>query len=504
MQPNYKFCAALSAGRDELLACNKFELSHRRCYTVNVVLFGDDFVCESCLVWFWMNGYKGCLCLHCRLQKGIWITMVLGVTVSVSIIRNVMEIIQCCVLFLIMDKPRYAWKKTIGIYAVFITLCTAVSTIWVLVYPQSYGKLITVSFFIVSVIFFRCMSSCSISQVLYTVSLLAFVQLWGIGMGVRGAMIFFDGNVWADIFFRFLYFWVVVWLYYRYFRRIYIEIKEYMGPRWKWMAAVALAGDFLFIYCSIYPQHVMISDVRDRIISCGVGIILFATHVIMLRAIYATYSELKAREEMEYSLLNNAYLEHSLAMIKEKVEQAARARHDARHHDLVIMEYARRGAMEELLRYMEEKAESEEMETSVCFCGNKTVNSILSAYAQKAKQAGIRMTVEATVKQDIGIKDIDFTAILGNVLENAVHGCMKAEVAEPFIDVKIQEKSNKLAILASNSCHGKVVFENGIPQSEKSGIGVKSMMRSAAEYNGQWDFQCADNIFKVRIVLNTL
>lgn len=62
------------------------------------------------------------------------------------------------------------------------------------------------------------------------------------------------------------------------------------------------------------------------------------------------------------------------------------------------------------------------METSVCFCGNKTVNSILSAYTQKAKQAGIRMTVEAAVKQDVGIKDIDFTAILGNAMENAVHG----------------------------------------------------------------------------------
>lgn len=51
-------------------------------------------------------------------------------------------------------------------------------------------------------------------------------------------------------------------------------------------------------------------------------------------------------------------------MIEEKVGQAAKARHDARHHDLVIMEYARRGAMEELLRYMEEKAEMEEISGS--------------------------------------------------------------------------------------------------------------------------------------------
>lgn len=427
--------------------------------------------------------------------------MVLGVTVSVGIIRNLMEIIQFCILFLLMDRPRFAWKKTICIYTVFIALCTVIFTIWVLIHPQSYGKYITVSFFALSFLFFIYMSKCSISQVLYNVSLLVFVLLWGIGIGIRFAMIFFNGNVWADILFRFFYFWVVVWLYYRYFRQAYLEIAEYLQSRWKWMAAVSLAGDALFIYCSIYPQHVMVREARDRIISCGIAVILFATHIIMLRAIYAMRSEVKAKEEMEYSLINNAYLERSLAMIEEKVEQADRTRHDARHHDLVIMEYARRGAMEELLQYMKEKAETEEMAIPVPFCANKAVNSILSVYAQKAKQAGIRMTVEAEAGQDIGIKDIDFTAILGNALENAVHGCIESGEAEPLIDVRILMKNNRIAITVSNSCHGRVVFENGIPQSQKSGIGVKSMMRSADKYDGQLDFQCVDKIFKVRIVL---
>lgn len=427
--------------------------------------------------------------------------MVLGVTAGVSIIRNLLEIIQSCVLFLIMDKPRYSWKKTIAAYAVFIALCTAVSTIWVLADPQSYGRLITVSFLVVLVVFFRFMSSCSISRILYNVSLLAFVLLWGVGIGVRCATVFFDGNVWADILFRLFYFAVAVWLYYRYFRQTYLEIAEYLQSRWKWMAAVALAGDALFLYHSVYPEHVMVRGVHDRIISCGIGIILFATHVIMLRAIYAMRSEMLAREETASSMLHNAYLERSLAMIQEKVEQADRARHDARHHDLVIMEYARRGETEELLRYMEEKAEAEERETPTRFCENRAVNSILTAYAQQAKQAGIRMTVEAAVRRDIGIRDIDFTAILGNALENAVNGCMEAEEETPFIHVVIHTKNNKLVIVVKNTCHGRVVFENGIPQSKKSGIGVRSMIRSAANYDGQLDLHCADHIFTARIIL---
>lgn len=425
--------------------------------------------------------------------------MVLGVTAGISIIRNLLEIVQCCILFLIMDKPRYSWRKTIAAYVVFIVLCTVFSTIWVLTYPQSFGRFITVSFLVVLVIFFRFMSSCSISRILYNVSLLAFVLLWGVGIGVRCAMIFFDGNVWADIFFRCIYFIAAVWLYYRYFRRTYLEIAGYLNSRWKWMAAVALAGDALFIYFSVYPEHVMVRGLHDRIISCGIGIILFATHVIMLRAIYAMRNEMLAREEMACSMLNNAYLERSLAMIREKVEQADRTRHDARHHDLVIMEYARKGEMEELLHYMKEKTEAEEREALIRFCENKAVNSILTAYSQQAKQAGIEMTVEAAVRQDIGIRDIDFTAILGNALENAVNAC--AEEEAPFIHVKIHTKNNRLVIVVKNACHGQVVFENGIPQSKKSGIGVRSMIRSAANYDGQLDLHCTDNIFTARIVL---
>lgn len=427
--------------------------------------------------------------------------MVLGVTVGVSIIRNLLEVIQCCVLFLIMDKPRYPWRKTIAAYTVFIVLCTVSATVWVLVHPQSFAKFITMSFFAFLLLFFTFMSDCSISRILYTVCLLVLVQLCGVGMGVQVAMSYFGGNVWVDIIFRCIYFAVVVWLYYCYFRKVYLEIAEYLEDRWKWMAIVALAGDVLFVYCSIFPEHVMVRELRDRIISIGVGIILFATHITMLRAIYAMRNEMLAREEAACSMLNNAYLERSLTMIEEKVEQADRTRHDARHHDLVIMEYARNGETEELLRYLEEKAEAEDLVTPVRFCENRTVNSILTAYAQKARQAGIRMDVEAVVRQDMCIRDIDFTAILGNALENAIHGCIEAGEKAPFIDVKIQAKNTRLIIVVSNTCHGKAVFENGIPQSRKGGIGVRSMIRSANSYDGQLDFQCEDKIFRVRIVL---
>lgn len=44
--------------------------------------------------------------------------MVLGVSVPLSLLRNLLEILQLCFLFLILDRPKYSWKKTIFFYTI--------------------------------------------------------------------------------------------------------------------------------------------------------------------------------------------------------------------------------------------------------------------------------------------------------------------------------------------------------------------------------------------------
>lgn len=430
--------------------------------------------------------------------------MVLGITLSLSIVRNLLEATQCCILFMLLDKPRYSWKRTIIFYMTFILFTTGLGAAWVLLYPQNYGRFITLYFCFSMIFFFSFMSRCSISQILYNISLQIFVLLCGVFIGVRFSILFFGGNAWMDVLIRCIYFGVVVVLYCHYLRQPYLEILDYMKSRWKWMAFVALAGNILFLYCAVYPEQVMIREFRDRMVSSGIGIILFATHMTMLKALFAMRSEMKAREEMAYSALNNAYLEREFAMIEERIGQADRVRHDARHHDMVIMEYARKGEIEELLHYMEAKEEADRLDIPVRFCENRTVNSILTVYAQRAGQAGIRMETEAQVGQNIGIKNVDFTAILGNALENALHGCLQSGESDMFIDVRMQMKGDKLTLLVKNSCNGNVAFENGIPKSGKgSGIGIQSMLQSAQLYSGQTDFQCEGKEFVLRMVLKT-
>lgn len=45
--------------------------------------------------------------------------MILGITPLLSIARNVIQVGGFCLMFLLLDKPRFSWKKTIAGYLLF-------------------------------------------------------------------------------------------------------------------------------------------------------------------------------------------------------------------------------------------------------------------------------------------------------------------------------------------------------------------------------------------------
>lgn len=112
------------------------------------------------------------------------------------------------------------------------------------------------------------------------------------------------------------------------------------------------------------------------------------------------------------------------------------------------------------------------------------------------------MNLDVTMSHNIAFSDIDIVAILADLMENAIYGCLKSEKAHQTIDVHIGRKVNKLVIYVSNTADGDVVFENGLPKSQTGGgIGVTGILRSAARYGGEYDFRNEDGRFACQILL---
>ena len=188
-------------------------------------------------------------------------------------------------------------------------------------------------------------------------------------------------------------------------------------------------------------------------------------------------------------------------------ESGRRIRHDARHHNAVIAEYARRGQQEELLQYLEEYEEEIAQGIPETICANPAVNNILAAYTAKAEKEGIKVTLNVEIGKTLMISSLDLVAILANAYENAIYACMEvkknADERECFIRLTLKIRKNKLVIICKNTCRIEAELKDGKPKSEfTGGIGVSSIIRTAEKYQGECDFRNENGVFVFRLIMN--
>ena len=229
--------------------------------------------------------------------------------------------------------------------------------------------------------------------------------------------------------------------------------------------------------------------------SCGFTV---AVYVMIFR--YMAQSNHASR--MKQLQANEKFLQAQIDSYKRMGENAKQTRHDFRHHTMVVTEYAKNKDYQAILSYLSEYDEKERGKYQEAFCENQAIDTVLSAYASRCEQNGIEFCSDAWLKETEGVSDYDLVTILANVLENAANGCMEIEEARK-IEISIAPKGNKLVIVCKNTCRSDILFENELPKNrERDGIGVESILSTAAKYGGVVEFSAKEGIFVCQIILS--
>ena len=231
------------------------------------------------------------------------------------------------------------------------------------------------------------------------------------------------------------------------------------------------------------------------IASCGLTI---AVYIVLFR--YMAQSDHANR--MKQLQANEKFLQAQIDSYKKMGESARQTRHDFRHHSMVVAEYAKKKDYQGILAYLSEYDEKERGKYLEVFCKNHAADTVLSAYASRCEQSGIEISADVWLEETEGVSDYDLVTILANILENAVNGCMEAE-EKRRIEMSVGRKGSKLVIVCKNTCAPDILFENNLPKNrERDGIGVESILSTAAKYSGVVDFSASDGDFVCRIILS--
>ena len=263
-----------------------------------------------------------------------------------------------------------------------------------------------------------------------------------------------------------------------------------------WYAISLVSGLFLVAFTSfvirLYPHS---GHTGNNILAFACTVLLYCS---VLWVIFGTIRQMDYEAKTELVGKNIEYLQGQLALARQNELTAKAIRHDFRHHNRNIAELLQKGDIKEALRYVKQYDESLDMVGSKEFCPHATVNAILSSFYTKAQRDSVLVSVSADTPEESPIEDMDFVAILSNLLENAWNGCKECGSPGEIL-VKISTVLNKIVIVCRNPCKTDLKIENGMLR--ERGTGIDSVVLAVRKYGGHIRYELENNFLTVCVIL---
>jgi hypothetical protein len=192
-------------------------------------------------------------------------------------------------------------------------------------------------------------------------------------------------------------------------------------------------------------------------------------------------------------------------LLTEMNKDVQKFKHDFENLKIGLKKHLADKDTEGALNYLDEchSADSD----AVCFeTGNRVADALLSEKSKTAKLFNTCITFSGVLPPALSSADV--CVILGNALDNAIEACSKIAAEESkTIEITSNIESRILYIYIRNPVAGKVkISDNHIETTKHNkkqhGIGLSSIRRAAAKYDGSVILSADSHIFTIKIVLD--
>lgn len=432
----------------------------------------------------------------------------LGGSVWIALLRFVISLAGTILLFSLMSKSKFERKKTIVCYTGFSFLMITAACVWYVADWESCVKMVAFVMYMCFACFSIYMSSDHVFLSVYKLALTFYLLAVFLIGGIEVAVIFFDGNIWADIVTRVILILLIALFIEKKIKHSIRGFEYYVENELDRFSVTVMIISILFGIIFILNPNILRDQTPYRLLQIIVNFFLTGALQLLVFRLYLHIGKEKEYEkENQLMKMNHRLLERNMELLEESAASGRRIRHDARHHNALIAEYARRGQNEELLQYLEEYKREMDEDTVQTICENTAVNNLLLAYTRKARREQIKVTLDVELDKNLPIPNIDLVTILANAYENAIYACIEvkkqSKQRECSIHLMLKKKKNKLVIYCSNTCQIETELKNGQPKPEfTGGIGVLSIIKTAEKYGGEYDFKNDDGVFVFRLIMN--
>ena len=244
----------------------------------------------------------------------------------------------------------------------------------------------------------------------------------------------------------------------------------------------------------VFAANMLLLPIEDAVIDDAgstVFMLLVLTAILLLFLLmhvifYFTVSGITAQKRAEARSRFLETQESQFAAQQRYIKETEKARHDFRHSIRTLSELYDAGDFEAVGTYLHRFVDAMPVNEVKYFCADMALNALLNYYDHLAAQEGIAFTVQVRLPETLPVSDVDLCGMIGNILDNAVTACRKAEERRIQLTV-LTEDAAQLYIVAVNSFSGVVKQKDGryfSTDRKGSGIGLASVASTAEAYGG--------------------
>ncbi|MDD6039070.1 MAG: GHKL domain-containing protein, partial [bacterium] len=289
-----------------------------------------------------------------------------------------------------------------------------------------------------------------------------------------------------------LFFWISLYL-------LVLKLnipKDFDLPKryWNILLLISCIPFLVLLSLIIVPDdNYKLSASIARTIICILVIIILSV-VGILYAIAALYKASQLEEKQMLSEVNEKYYKN----MENQMFQIRQFRHDLNNHLQVLANLP----VHEMKDYVNKLLSDRSIAKPISFCRNSVINALLGSKYDYIETTHIDFHYDISLEDEPALSPTDLCALVGNLLDNAIEGCLKPDTSR-FIRLDLSCAKGLFVIKIVNSCLLTVDTSrtSKTHHSSAHGFGIKSIREIVERNNGTVTINHENGIFEVFVVI---
>ncbi|WP_185967548.1 sensor histidine kinase [Clostridium sp. HBUAS56010] len=236
-----------------------------------------------------------------------------------------------------------------------------------------------------------------------------------------------------------------------------------------------------------------------------VGMILL--HLLVYPAYLIRVEEARIKKNQDMYIKQMNLFRQQKQLEEQETMELRTKRHDLKQKLIYIRELVKQNERDRLLAVLDQLiGDTVKKEYLEEWTGNLVVDSLVNHLYRESHKRNIRLDTRISLPKEMNIKDTDLCVLQGNAFDNAVEAleCVEEEKREMWVEMKYERGC--LLFYVKNRYDGNLEKEtDGSLKTRKKqgihGLGIRSMKKVAAKYNGSLLTEEKEGMFVLKAIL---